>query len=338
MEEKILSKSNKPKTTKWIVVIILAVVFLAGIVYAGFYYYQKIKSQISKPTKTESQQVTTTPTASSNTNASEQAIMEKYSNYKTTSTEKMTSLQALGKSDRQVAMSLAQETKTYLEEFKAFLNENKTVLEKNNINVTEDITTVDSNLAMIASKGSSSPSSSSRPSSSSSSLSIPLPFDKDNFVIANSGVWPFCVHGGDHPEGHGGIDFDLKSGTEIKAVASGKIERIEYVEGEGYNFMISHESYGLASGYTPIINHSLKVGDQVTKDQVLGNAGTDLKGVPFLHFEIFSFSKNSRVCPYQYFNSEAKTAFDGMFAQSNYQEESADPDVCNCETVDVSQR
>lgn len=335
MQETIIEKSNISNKVRWAIIFII-IIILAGIAYAGYYFYQKNKPQtINVSTQTEQSSSQTATTSEDN---SDKSILDQYNSYKTASTEKMASLQSLGESNLQAAMSLSQETKTYLEEFKTFLTENKTVLEKNNMNVTEDITTVDSNLALIASKGSSASSSLSRPSSSSSSLSIPLPFNKDNFVIANSGVWPFCVHGGDHPEGHGGIDFDLKSGTEIKAIADGKVERIEYVEGEGYNFMISHQSYGLASGYTPIVNHNLKVGDTITKDQVLGSAGTDLKGVPFLHFEIFSFSKNTRVCPYQYFDSDAKTAFDAMFAQSNYSEKSADPDICNCETVDVSTR
>lgn len=331
MEPEILERPRKTR----MVLIIITVVVLLGLISGGIvYFYPKLKSA-GKTTSVSIQ--TTAPATTTTSESSDQAIMEKFANYQKTTTEKMTQMQSLGSSGKyQEAMSLSKETQSLLEEFKTFLNDNKTVLEKNGVDVSKEITTVENNLATIKSRGGSESSQQSPPSTSSAaSFSISLPFDKENFVIANMGVWPFCVHGGDHPEGHGGIDFDLKADTEIKAVADGKVEEMMYVEGEGYNVMISHEKYALATGYTPIKDPKVSKGDSVKKDQVLGPVGADLKGTPFLHFEIDAFTKGGRVCPYLYFNSDAKADFDQMFSQSHYPEQSSEPNICNCELVPV---
>lgn len=161
--------------------------------------------------------------------------------------------------------------------------------------------------------------------------SLSLPVDKQDFPTHSTmGIWPFCVHGGDHPEGHGGIDFELREGAEVKAADSGIVIRI-IPEDSGHNVFILHRGL-LITGYIPLTDLKVGLFSIVVGGQVLGTAGKAGE-MYFLHFEASDPRKNVRVCPYNYFNDSGKKIADEMFALTNYPEKSQEPFICNCEYV-----
>lgn len=317
-----------------ILAILVGLILLIG---GGYLAYQKFWSQKSKTTKSIS--TPTAPSSPSQTDNSAQ-ILQQFNDSKKTAEENFAKIQNTGQSrPSQEILDLVEETKKLLEELKTFITANKKVLGAKGINTEEELKNIEEKLTLIASHGgSANPSSSQSPASSSSSLSLSLPFDKESFYADRMGIWPFCVHGGEHPEGHGGIDFDLKAGTEIKAAAPGSVEEMMYEESEGgYNIFLQHGS-GYATGYIPIKDVQVQKGDQVNQGQVLGKAGDDGKGTTYVHFEVNNYQKGGRVCPYPFFNSTAKADFETMFSISHYPEQSSEPNICNCDLVPVSQR
>lgn len=333
-----MDNENLPKNNKihWLIIVVVILV-LGGLGYGGYWAYGKVKSKIdSKSTNSANSSKEDTKPVDSSTDLTTQ-----FNDYKSNITTLMNSLQSSegSETNKEEKMKIASQALELLQEFKQFLETNKDALSAT-IDVTAEIKSVEDQINQINSRSSSGSGSSSSDSSNknlSTSLSLALPFDKNNYAVINNGVWPFCVHGGEHPEGHGGIDFDLSGAAEIKAAAAGTVEEMMFDEAEnGYNIFINHGNK--ATGYTPIRNPQVQKGDKITQGQVLGTAGDDGKGVNYLHFEVNAFTEGGRVCPYQYFNSEAKTAFDEMFAKSIYPEKSSESNICNCELVPVSQR
>jgi len=157
---------------------------------------------------------------------------------------------------------------------------------------------------------------------------LSLPFDKGSYSKGEVGLWPFCVHGGEHPEGHGVIDFDLKEGTLVLATADGVVEEV-FSEERGYNVFIGHGS--VVTGYIPVLDLRVKKGDTVKKGQVIGMAGHDYKGKYFVHFEVNDYAKGGRVCPYDFFDNEAKKLIDAWLKDATYPEKSKEPYICNCQ-------
>lgn len=165
-------------------------------------------------------------------------------------------------------------------------------------------------------------------------ISLSIPFDIENYRYSIYGIWPFCVHGGDHPEGHGGIDFELAPNTKIYASADGVVEYIEPKDiaphGWGDGVHITSEPYVV--GYVCLNNITVKVGDEVKKGQFLGYACKAEKGY-FIHYEIGDVRIQKRVCPTEYMDSEFREAMNEMFSKAHYEEQSQEPDICNCDGV-----
>lgn len=86
---------------------------------------------------------------------------------------------------------------------------------------------------------------------------------------------------------HSGIDFPAPTGTNIRAAGKGKVIKVAS-EGAGYgkHIIIDH-GYGFKSLYAHLHNYKVKIGDHVTKGQVIGtvgNSGTSTS--PHLHYEV----------------------------------------------------
>lgn len=86
---------------------------------------------------------------------------------------------------------------------------------------------------------------------------------------------------------HKGIDFTAPRGTDIQATGNGKVVRVERRRnGYGKNVIIDH-GYGYTSLYAHMSKISVKLGDKVTKGQVIGkigNSGTSTAS--HLHYEV----------------------------------------------------
>ena len=72
---------------------------------------------------------------------------------------------------------------------------------------------------------------------------------------------------------HRGIDIPAPYGTEIMAINGGTVVECSYNYADGYYITINHGG-GYASFYSHLSKYQVKVGDKVTKGQVIANVGT----------------------------------------------------------------
>ena len=84
---------------------------------------------------------------------------------------------------------------------------------------------------------------------------------------------------------HTGVDFSCKEGTEIIAVADGKIEPANW--GKSYGIQAVQKVEGGWVIYAHLSQLLVKAGDKVTKGQLIGKSGnTGNSSGPHLHFEM----------------------------------------------------
>ncbi len=166
---------------------------------------------------------------------------------------------------------------------------------------------------------------------------VPLsaPFKISDYSPVYWGMWPFCVHGGDHPEGHGGFDIELKDGTQIFASADGTVQMLEdltpYNE-NGTGIYVGTNS-GIAVDYTCLVNITVKMNDAVTKGQYLGNACELPRGENYIHFGVNDFANEKNQCPTNYLDDDFKALINQMFSQAHYPEQATEPKLCNCDNL-----
>ena len=84
---------------------------------------------------------------------------------------------------------------------------------------------------------------------------------------------------------HTGVDYAVKSGTDIVAVADGKIENASW--GSAYGTQLVQKVEGGWVIYAHLSKALVKAGDKVTKGQHIGESGnTGNSSGPHLHFEM----------------------------------------------------
>ena len=85
---------------------------------------------------------------------------------------------------------------------------------------------------------------------------------------------------------HHGIDIDLISGDEVKALFDGKVRFVAYHGGHGKTVIIRHPN-GLETVYAHLSKQLVKVNDTVVKGQVIGKGGVtgNARG-SHLHLEV----------------------------------------------------
>ena len=86
---------------------------------------------------------------------------------------------------------------------------------------------------------------------------------------------------------HGGIDFDVPSGSNVCAAASGTVILVKYLNySYGYHVMIDHGN-GLATLYAHNSAIYVSVGQQVSAGQVIASSGSTGNSTgPHCHFEV----------------------------------------------------
>ncbi len=164
---------------------------------------------------------------------------------------------------------------------------------------------------------------------------LTMPFRIEDYSPIKWGLWPFCVHGGDHPEGHGGIDFELKPGTKIRSSLNGIVAMTEDIakespeEGGG----LAIQSEKIAVIYYGIVNRQVQKGQNVTTGQYIGDAVKLPAGEHFIHFEVNNFPKEQLECPLNYLDENFRKSLNDMHKQSHYPEIAQEPNLCNCESL-----
>ncbi len=98
---------------------------------------------------------------------------------------------------------------------------------------------------------------------------------------------------------HTGIDFTCPKGTPIHASGQGKVVNIRHLKnGYGTHVIIDH-GFGYKSLYAHMSKVDVKIGDQVTRGQVIGAVGnTGTSTAPHLHYEVIY--KSEKVNPIHY--------------------------------------
>jgi murein DD-endopeptidase MepM/ murein hydrolase activator NlpD len=318
----------KSKLKYWILIFAIGLAFLSGCIKQK----ENEKTTERQPDQIEEKQITQ---ESQPTKPVSQELVEKYKSYEKLIYEKAAQLRKFeqqqppseqmrdypedfsGVPTQQMDYPSYLEFKNLLLEFKQFILDNEVVLKDAGIDTVQELRFIEEQLAREE-----------KEVDVQGEIVLYLPFDKENYYNAEVGLWPFCVHGGEHPEGHGGIDFDLRPGTRIKAAADGEVDEI-FSEEKGYNILIGHGR--IITGYIPVLNPNVKKGDLVKKGQVIGTAGHDSKGKYFIHFEVNDFTKGGRICPYSFFDNETKKLVDKWLKNAVYPEKSREPYICNCE-------
>lgn len=85
---------------------------------------------------------------------------------------------------------------------------------------------------------------------------------------------------------HPGVDIRAHRGTSIYPIANGKVIEVEYgIWAYGHKVVIEHE-HTLVSLYAHLDEINVQIGDQVTKNTIIGNIGlTGWTTGPHLHLE-----------------------------------------------------
>jgi len=166
---------------------------------------------------------------------------------------------------------------------------------------------------------------------------LSLPVNPKDIRYRYYGIWPFGIKGGGHPEGHPGIDFELKTRAEILAVASGTVIRIGSNPQwpNEYTLQIKYTSQS-GNVYTFWYDHLgevfVKMGDKVQRGEIIGRASIRHDKGPrsMIHFGliVLSYEKIAKefpsirvrktVCPGPYFSGEAKEILIKIVLRSKY--------------------
>ncbi len=116
-------------------------------------------------------------------------------------------------------------------------------------------------------------------------LRYPVQFSRISSVFSDARLHP--VLGKRRP--HNGVDFAAPTGTPVRTVADGVVERAGYAGGSGRMVVIRHcDRYSTAYLHLSKISADLRPGARVTRGQVIGNVGqTGLATGPHLHFSLY---------------------------------------------------
>jgi murein DD-endopeptidase MepM/ murein hydrolase activator NlpD len=119
------------------------------------------------------------------------------------------------------------------------------------------------------------------------------------------------------PRMHWGLDFTAPVGTEVYATGDGVVEEVEDIAwGYGKNIVINH-GFGYKTRYAHLSAFKVKVGQKVTRGQVIGLLGNTGKSTgPHLHYEVEK--DGVKVNPMSYFfNDLTPEEYDALLQQSS---------------------
>ncbi len=88
------------------------------------------------------------------------------------------------------------------------------------------------------------------------------------------------------PRFHSGMDFSAKIGTDIYATGNGVVTYAAWKQGYGNCLVIDH-GFGYETLYGHLNKYKVRVGQKVTRGQVIGEVGNTGKSTgPHLHYEV----------------------------------------------------
>ncbi len=119
-----------------------------------------------------------------------------------------------------------------------------------------------------------------------------------------------CTKNGCTNEGHGGLDIDAATGTNIIASKAGTVINVSYDYSYGNKVIIDHGN-NITTLYGHLSKQLVKKGDHVGQGQIIGLAGSTGQSTgPHLHFEIRV--QGSKPCHYYYISRYAPRGNSGI--------------------------
>ena len=98
---------------------------------------------------------------------------------------------------------------------------------------------------------------------------------------------------------HGGIDFPVRTGSNVYAAASGTVILVKYLNYSYGRYIIIDHGNGLSTLYAHNSSIEVSVGDKVSRGQVIAHSGSTGNSTgPHCHFEVRV--NGSRVNPNNY--------------------------------------
>ena len=102
------------------------------------------------------------------------------------------------------------------------------------------------------------------------------------------------------PRFHAGMDFSAKIGTDIYATGNGVVTFASWKQGYGNCLIIDH-GYGYKTLYGHLNKFKKRVGQKVTRGEVIGEVGNTGKSTgPHLHYAVIVRGKNDNPSRYYY--------------------------------------
>lgn len=102
------------------------------------------------------------------------------------------------------------------------------------------------------------------------------------------------------PRFHSGMDFSARVGTEIYATGNGKVTYASWKQGYGNCIIIDH-GYGFQTVYGHMSKFRARVGQKVTRGEVIGEVGNTGKSTgPHLHYEVLVRGRHDNPSKYYY--------------------------------------
>lgn len=148
-------------------------------------------------------------------------------------------------------------------------------------------------------------------SSCSDTARLDMPVDLAAFA-ANGSMWPFGVHGGNHPEGHPGFDLFLPAGDaagpiEVKASYSATILSVTpESEFPGSSCLVLDSACIQVNLCHVVLDPSLKAGSRVQRGQKLGTVGLIASENRYaLHFGTYSGDNADLRCPADFLDPDS---------------------------------
>jgi hypothetical protein len=152
-------------------------------------------------------------------------------------------------------------------------------------------------------------------------LELSLPITVTDLRHEVYGVWPYGIHGGGHPEGHGGFDFELAPTATVRAPLEGTVAKRE-----ANTTFIGQEDLALSSldgtltvqiGHLRGIPARLQPGTNVTQGEILGRpAAVDNGRFCMIHFSVSrrgSAEPYGEECPLGFLRADARQALEKAF-------------------------
>jgi hypothetical protein len=161
------------------------------------------------------------------------------------------------------------------------------------------------------------------------SIGLPVsPSGHDNQVF---GLWPYGVHGGGHPEGHPGLDFEYAVGAKVIASTAGPIVVIRQNTSHLPAILwsvVQEPRPGFKVIYDEVANlpPSIVVGTVLAEGDVVGDP-YDKTTFRSNHLGVMVLGEH--LCPSDYWHTTAQAQMDAFWPQCFFAEEPAEPRMHN---------